>query len=111
MAVRRAASVAVNNYMKNMGSTAVRIANRCVCNHRDGPCHIVTFVHRVALTSIAKAVYDKSIKKIDDDSAADSAAVVTSSHFDDESEDLQARQFVICLCAATLLLVGLSFSL
>ncbi len=89
--MRRAASVAVNNYMKNMGSTAVRIANRCICSHRDVTCHIVTFFHRVALTSIAKAVYDKSIKKIDDDSAADSTAVATSSHFDDESEDLQAR--------------------
>jgi hypothetical protein len=27
--VRRMASAAVNNYAKNLGSTAVRIANRC----------------------------------------------------------------------------------
>jgi hypothetical protein len=59
----------------------------------------------VALTSIAKAVYDKSIKKIDDDAAADSAAVVTVGHFDDadELEDLQVRALFcdLCVCCCT----------
>lgn len=72
-AVRRAASVAVNNYVRNLGSTAVRIANR-------------SFLTAAAMTA-DKAMRQSSPRAAGDVSISDCAA-------DDTVEDLQGGDSV-----------------